>query len=96
MTDSANAGRVLDPNQTLGAVGDDEVEATDERTRMGFLDHLDELRRRILYSVYAIAACCAVTFYFWDSMFVYLATYFRRFNATLIYTRPDGRVSCSA
>ena len=89
MTDPTNQGRVLGADETLGPMEDDAA-ASDERTRMGFLDHLDELRRRLLYSVYAIVAACLVTFYFWDQMFVYLATYFRQYNATLIYTRPMG------
>ena len=68
----------------------EDASASDDRSRMSFLDHLDELRRRILYSLYALVAACALTFYFWDDMFVYLATYFRQYNATLIYTRPMG------
>ena len=35
-----------------------------DRSRMSFLEHLDELRRRILYSIYAVAAGCAVSFWF--------------------------------
>jgi sec-independent protein translocase protein TatC len=90
MTDSTNPGGVLDPEDALGPAAQENEGEADERTRMGFLDHLDELRRRILYSVYAIAAACAVTFYFWDDMFVYLVKYFSQYNATLIYTRPMG------
>jgi sec-independent protein translocase protein TatC len=62
----------------------------DARSRMSFLEHLDELRRRILYSIYAIAVCCAVTFYYWDEMFRYLARYFQANGGTLIYNRPAG------
>jgi sec-independent protein translocase protein TatC len=62
----------------------------DTRSRMSFLEHLDELRRRILYSIYAIAVCCAITFYFWDAMFRYLAQYFQANGGTLIYNRPAG------
>ena len=62
----------------LGDVADGEafVEETDERSRMSFLDHLDELRRRIVYALYAIAASCALTFYFWNDMYAYLGNYF--------------------
>jgi sec-independent protein translocase protein TatC len=84
MTDPADAGRVLSADEEL----DEAVEATDDRSRMSFLDHLDELRRRILYSLYAVIAACAVTFYFWDAMFLYLATYFQAHGGQLIYTRP--------
>ena len=49
----------------------------DARARMGFLDHLDELRRRLLYSIIAVASCLAVTFWYWEPMFTYLVTYFK-------------------
>jgi sec-independent protein translocase protein TatC len=61
-----------------------------DRSRMSFLEHLDELRRRILYSVYAIAACTAVTFYYWDAMFRYLVRYFQAQGGTLIYSQPTA------
>jgi sec-independent protein translocase protein TatC len=42
---------------------EDELEP-DAPGRMSFLDHLDELRRRILYSVYSILAAAVVAFAF--------------------------------
>ena len=49
------------PDSELSHVADDfqahTEESTDERSRMSFLEHLDELRRRILYSLYALVAC---------------------------------------
>lgn len=42
---------------------DDDASA-DAPGRMSFLDHLDELRRRILYSVYSILAACVISFTF--------------------------------
>jgi sec-independent protein translocase protein TatC len=42
----------------------DEAAASEEPGRMSFLDHLDELRRRILYSVYSILAGCFIAFFF--------------------------------
>lgn len=59
-----------------------------EQSRMSFLDHLDELRRRLLYSIYAIVACCCVTFFYWRQMFEYLIAYFHRYGGTLIYNAP--------
>ena len=41
-----------------------EDDAADAPGRMSFLDHLDELRRRILYSVYSVAAAMVVSFVF--------------------------------
>ena len=55
------------PDSELSHVADDfeahTEESTDERSRMSFLEHLDELRRRILYSLYALVACGAVSFW---------------------------------
>ena len=88
MSTPSNGSRVLDPDDQIdGEIGAD---ASDDRTRMGFLDHLDELRKRILYSVYAVAATCVFTFYFWDTMFVYLANYFQAQGGQLIYSQPMG------
>lgn len=79
-------------DQPRGEVADGETfaEEADERSRMSFLDHLDELRRRILFSVYAIVASCAITFYFWNDMFLYLVGYFSVNGGQLIFTRPMG------
>src|SRR5688572_7644447 len=88
MSDTANPGRALDADP---AALDDEVrDSADDRSRMGFLDHLDELRKRILYSVYAIVAGCILPFVFWERFFTYLAGYFGQYGANLIYTRPMG------
>ncbi|ODS56285.1 MAG: twin arginine-targeting protein translocase TatC [Acidobacteria bacterium SCN 69-37] len=63
-------------------------EEVDDRSRMTFLEHLDELRRRILYSVYVLAACCAVAFYFWDPLFQYYVRYFGQYGGDLVFTQP--------
>jgi sec-independent protein translocase protein TatC len=62
----------------------------DERSRMSFLDHLDEFRRRILYSLYAVLASCLLTFWFIDPMFRYLTTYFQEYGGRLVFTQPMG------
>jgi sec-independent protein translocase protein TatC len=36
----------------------------DDGSRMSFLEHLDELRRRLIYSVYALLIGCAIAFLF--------------------------------
>jgi sec-independent protein translocase protein TatC len=86
MTDPADLGHALDPDESL----EEGERVADEPSRMSFLDHLDELRRRIMYALYAVIGACVVTFYFWDQMFVYLATYFQQHGGNLIYTRPMG------
>src|SRR5262245_22834965 len=45
---------------------------------MGFLEHLDELRKRIIYSLYAIIASFAVTFWYMDRMNTYMLSYFTK------------------
>src|SRR5262249_60322401 len=41
--------------------------------QMAFLDHLDELRSRLIYSVAAIAIAFAICFYFSDRIYNFLA-----------------------
>jgi sec-independent protein translocase protein TatC len=67
---------------------DDSEEVVDDRSRMTFLEHLDELRRRILYSLYVMLACCAVAFYFWEPLYQYYIRYFGAFGGHLVYTQP--------
>jgi len=84
MTDPVDLGR------TLGA--DDDVDETadesSERGRMTFLEHLDELRKRIIYSLYAVIATCLVAFYFWQEVFAYFVQYFSAYGGKLIYSEP--------
>jgi sec-independent protein translocase protein TatC len=86
MTDPAEIGQTLAADDGFA----EEADAADDRSRMSFLDHLDELRRRILYSLYAVIICCLFTFWYWDTMFVYLVSYFQEHGGTLIYNRPMG------
>jgi len=67
---------------------DDTTEDAFDRSRMSFLEHLDELRRRIIYSLYAIVGCCVLTFWYLDRMFTYMVTYFQSNGGQLIYTAP--------
>lgn len=85
MTDSHEAGPLTidqDLDQVEGA------DAAEDRSRMSFLDHLDELRKRIIYSLYALIACCLVAFFFWEPVFGYFVTYFSAYGGKLIYTEP--------
>ncbi len=67
-----------------------EVEQPSDRSRMSFLEHLDELRRRLLYSTYAILACCAVTFWYWEPLYKYLVSYLGKHGGKLMFTQPMG------
>jgi sec-independent protein translocase protein TatC len=78
----------LNPSLTADDEFADASDAVDDRSRMTFLEHLDELRRRILYSLYVLIGCCAVTFYFWDPLFRYFVAYFGEHGGQLIFTQP--------
>ena len=71
--DTPHIGSTLTDDREFDEVDD----GLDARARMGFLDHLDELRRRILYSLYALLGCLSITFWYWQPMFLYLVEYFR-------------------
>src|SRR5215471_5103596 len=55
-----------------------------DRSRMSFLEHLDELRRRIIYSLYAIGAGCAVSFWYLNDLYEGMTKYFSQFGGKLI------------
>ena len=77
------------PGRTLGVSEfDDEQESAEDRGRMSFLEHLDELRKRIIYSLYVLIACCVVAFFFWERTYSYFVAYFDSYGGTLIYTQP--------
>src|SRR5204862_3764833 len=64
--------------------------------KMGFLDHLDELRTRIIRSLIAIAAGMAVAFFFMDRIASFvLAPSLRMLppGTTLIYTKAGEGLS---
>jgi sec-independent protein translocase protein TatC len=71
---------------TRDAFDDSDEPVEGDRSRMSFLEHLDELRRRIIYSLYAILAGCAVSFWFLDRLYEYMTAYFSRFGGKLIFT----------
>jgi sec-independent protein translocase protein TatC len=41
-----------------------DTDELDDGSRMSFLEHLDELRKRLIYSVYALLGGCAIAFFF--------------------------------
>ena len=72
MSPSSSLGPVLSADHEFDA----DAPAEDERSRMSFLEHLEELRKRIIYSLYAIGAGCAVSFWFVDVLYNKLLAYF--------------------
>ena len=73
---------------------DPEIELTDadpldDSSRMSFLEHLDELRKRLIYSVYALLGGCAVAFFFAGRIqeFIFVPLYQQLGGETFIFTK---------
>jgi len=70
---------------------DDHEPDKDSGGKMSFLDHLDELRRRIIYSVVGVAVGFGIAFFWLDDIFTFI---FKPMQAVLpagqhmIYTEP--------
>lgn len=59
---SASPGRPDDDDPHIELTDPEPLE--DDGSRMSFLEHLDELRKRLIYSVYALVGGCAIAFIF--------------------------------
>jgi sec-independent protein translocase protein TatC len=77
-----------EPDVSAPSLVTEHGEAEDDRSRMTFLEHLDELRRRIIYSLYALIACCLAAFYFTNDLYTYFVGYFSAFGGQLIFNQP--------
>lgn len=83
------------PTQTPVRPDDDEnrITLTDpeelEEGRMSFLDHLDELRKRLIASVYALLAGCVIAFFFVNRIqaFIFVPLHEALGGADFIYTK---------
>jgi sec-independent protein translocase protein TatC len=85
------------PNKTSQALDDPEPDwddhepASAEHGKMSFLDHLDELRRRIIYSLIAVGVGFGIAFYFINDLFDFIMGPMQALlpaGQTLIYTDP--------
>lgn len=74
---------------TGNAIDVDDAADEVDRSKMSFLEHLEELRKRIIYSLYAVLSCLAVTFWFMDKMNDYMLRYFTQ-------TAANGKVKLLA
>jgi sec-independent protein translocase protein TatC len=67
------------------------MEDADGAGKMSFLDHLDELRRRIIYAAVSLAAGVAVAFFFIDEIFDFIMRPLQAMlpaGQTMVYTEP--------
>lgn len=69
---AATDARRLEPVGAPGAGGSNDED--DGEGVMTLVEHLEELRRRLLVSMIAIAVCTAAAFIFWDPIFGFLLT----------------------
>lgn len=69
---------------------DESSDDSEGTSRMSFLDHLEELRKRILYSVYALLAGCGIAFFFAVKLTHYLQGYLTSMGGKLQYTELMG------
>jgi len=70
---------------------DDQEPESNGGGKMSFLEHLDELRRRIMYSLLAVAVGFGGAFYYIDTVFRFVMEPMQRLlpaGQTLIYTEP--------
>ena len=51
---------------------DDEIESSPEAGKMSFLEHLDELRKRIIYALSAVGVGFGIAFFFIDRIFDFI------------------------
>jgi sec-independent protein translocase protein TatC len=69
----------------------DDLAEDDAGGKMSFLEHLDELRRRILYAVIAVFLGFVVSFFFIDEIFDFIMRPLQQLlppGGTLVYTDP--------
>jgi sec-independent protein translocase protein TatC len=69
-----------------------DAEDFDSGARMSFLEHLDELRTRLIRCVIAIAICCVIAFIFLDRVFEFITLPMRQMlpnGGSLVATEPS-------
>jgi sec-independent protein translocase protein TatC len=68
-----------------------ETQQEDEAGKMSFLDHLEELRRRLIYSIIGVAIGFLVAVFFIDDIFEFVMRPMQQMlppGQTLVYTEP--------
>jgi len=86
-----NKGRAPAPNEERDPDWDDSEHEDSAAGKMSFLDHLDELRRRIIYALQSVLVGCGVAFFWVDRIFQFVFTPMKAAlppGQSLIYTEP--------
>jgi sec-independent protein translocase protein TatC len=82
------------PPTVLGQAVGAEAEEAQAGSRMSFLEHLEELRRRIIYSLYSLFAAAVVPALYADHIYKWMLSYFHQVlppTVKMIYTQAaDG------
>ena len=60
------------PSVTPGDDEDDDPATDDSGSKMSFLEHLDELRKRLIYIVYSLIAGCVIAYIFIGKLFDFI------------------------
>lgn len=79
------------PDDDLDPERDEALEGLDDAGRMSFLDHLDELRRRIIYAVISLAVGVLIAVVFIGDIFDFIMRPLQAMlpaGGTLVYTDP--------
>ena len=89
------------PSVTPGDDEDDDPAIDDSGSKMSFLEHLDELRKRLIYICYSLLAGCVVAYIFIGKIFDFIMKPMQHVlptpggGAKLIYTsRPEPFMLC--
>jgi sec-independent protein translocase protein TatC len=86
-----NQGPKPVPDDDLDPDRDDDLEDDSEGGKMSFLEHLDELRRRIIYAVLSLAGGFIICCFFIQQLFDFIMRPLQEMlppGGTLVYTDP--------
>ena len=74
---------------------DDDEAAEESGGKMSFLDHLDELRRRIMWALASVVVGFGIAIFFYQQLFDFVINPMRAMlpkGQTLIYTEPSAQM----
>jgi sec-independent protein translocase protein TatC len=86
-----NKGRTPAPDEERDPDWYDSEHDDSAGGKMSFLDHLDELRRRIIYALLSVLVGCGIAFFWVDRIFQFIFTPMKAAlppGQSLIYTEP--------